>query len=68
MADVDVTGMTNASAMFANCRYLKEVDLSGFDTSNVTNMSSMFAFCTALATVDLSEFNTANGISEMDSG
>ncbi len=59
-AEVHVTGMTDASGMFAECRSMMSVDLSDFDTSSVTNMSDMFSGCRNLGSLDLSTFNTEN--------
>lgn len=39
---------TGMAAMFQNCRLLKEIDISSFDTSNVSYMHYMFAYCTSL--------------------
>lgn len=40
--------VTNAQAMFALCRNLTSIDLSGFDTSKIFNMSCMFMECNSL--------------------
>ncbi len=45
--------------MFYNCKELKTIDLSGFNTANVTNMYSMFEYCGA-PILDLSSFDTHN--------
>ena len=45
--------------MFARCRSLPSIDLSGFNTANVDNMWSMFSECNNLTRLDLSGFNTA---------
>ena len=37
-------GTTNLQGVFNGCRYLEEVDASGFDTSSVTTMKLMFSF------------------------
>lgn len=60
-AKVSLTETTNASYMFADCWFLKEVDLSEFDTSLVNDMGSMFQSC-GLEKLDLSNFNTGNVI------
>ena len=59
-AEINVTGMTNASRLFYGCENMTNVDLSGFDTSNVTNMDEMFAFCDSLTNLDVSGFDTSN--------
>lgn len=62
-AEINVTGMTDASNLFADCIYLKKIDLSGFDTKNVTNMRGMFSYCTSLEKLDLSNFDLS-GLSD----
>lgn len=57
-AEVNVSGMTDASYLFYECDNLVSVDLSGFDTSQVTNMKAMFCNCKSLITLDLSNFDT----------
>ncbi len=59
-AEVNVTGMTNVTGLFAECVNLVEVDLSGFETSNVTRMCNMFLHCSKLLKLDLSNFVTDN--------
>ena len=58
-AQIQVTGMTNASRLFEYCNFLKEVDTSDWDTSKVTDMSSMFNGCSMLTTVDTSKWDTS---------
>lgn len=65
-AEINVTEMTNTSGMFAGCKNLTSVDLSGFHTENVTNTSSMFSECSSLINLDLSNFHTEN-VTEMGS-
>ena len=48
----------NSVGFFAKLPYIKEIELSDFDTSNVTAMSFMFAGCSALESLDLSNFDT----------
>ena len=61
-AEVNVTGMTDASCLFLGCSNLRSVDLSGFDTSVVTHMTWMFSGCISLESLDLSNFKTENVI------
>ncbi|MCH5248911.1 MAG: BspA family leucine-rich repeat surface protein [Lachnospiraceae bacterium] len=61
-AEVNVTGMTDASWMFYNLESLTRIDLSGFDTSKITDMSHMFDECTGLTSIDVSGFDTSNVI------
>ncbi|WP_081667890.1 BspA family leucine-rich repeat surface protein [Butyrivibrio sp. WCD2001] len=49
----------STNKMFKNCKSLKSVDLSRFDTSNVTDMSSMFEGCVSLKRIKLGNFKTA---------
>ena len=46
--------------MFRNCKSLKSIDLSNFNTQNVNNMRGMFHGCRYLSNIDLSNFNTQN--------
>ena len=45
--------------MFCECKKLRSLDLSGFDTSKVTNMKYMFACCENLQNLDVSSFDTS---------
>ncbi|MBD5508484.1 MAG: BspA family leucine-rich repeat surface protein [Lachnospiraceae bacterium] len=58
-AEINVTGMTDASYMFYGCENLTNIGLTNFDTSNVTNMSHMFSGCENLTALDVSHFNTS---------
>lgn len=55
---VDTFFVENMSRMFAECRSLKNLDLSKFNTINVINMSEMFLNCSSLTELNLSTFNT----------
>ena len=46
--------------MFNECRNLKQLDTSKFNTSNVIKMGYMFHDCSNLTTLDVSKFNTSN--------
>ena len=54
--------------MFTNCRALKNLNLSNFDTSKVTSMGlgaftsnyGMFSDCSALTSLDVSNFDTSS--------
>jgi len=52
--------LKDCSSMFSDCSYLKNIDLSSFDTKNVTNMSNMFNGCSNLKNIVLSSFDTKN--------
>ena len=41
------------SYIFRDCRKLKELNLSNFNTNNVTNMSYMFSGCSSLQELNL---------------
>lgn len=58
----DTSKVTNMNAMFMNCDFLTNLDLSMFNTSNVTNMASMFKGCERLETVDVSSFDTSSAV------
>ena len=46
--------------MFRECRNLKQLDVSRFNTANVTTMEEMFYCCESLTQLNVSNFNTAN--------
>lgn len=48
------------SYAFGNCRSLRTLDLSNWDTSNALNMQGMFGGCSSLRSLDLSSFDTRN--------
>ena len=48
------------SLMFYECRDLRNINLSSFDTKNVTDMSYMFCLCGGLQIIDLSSFEDEN--------
>ena len=52
--------VTNMKYMFNDCKNMKHLDLSSFDTRNVADMSHMFANCNQLKNLDLSSFDTRN--------
>ena len=55
-----MSNVTTMNNMFADCRKLTLLDLSGFDTTKVTDMSFMFYDCLKLTSLDLSNWNTSN--------
>lgn len=65
-AEIDISGITDASYMFYDCKSLTNIDLSNFDTSDVTDMRGMFYNCYKLASLNLSTFNTGN-VTDMNS-
>ncbi len=59
-AEINITGMSDASYMFNDCENMQSLDLSNFDTSRVTKMTRMFGDCHSLKSLDLSSFDTSN--------
>lgn len=59
-AEINVTGMTDASYFFSGCENMTSVDLSGFATDNLTDIHGMFQECGSLTNLDVSGFNTGN--------
>lgn len=47
----DTSALTSMRSMFAQCAYLRNLDLSHFDTSNVTDMTDMFNYCNHVSTI-----------------
>lgn len=52
------SNVTSLSRMFYNCRKLKTVDFSNFNSSNVTLTDNMFCWCEKLENVKFDNFNT----------
>ena len=46
--------------MFYLQQYLRNVDVSNWDTSKVTNMSNMFNHCQRLPSLDVSNWDTSS--------
>ncbi len=57
-ADIQATGITDMSSMFAGCYNLVSVSIS--DTGSAVDMSWMFNDCERLVSLDASRFNTGN--------
>lgn len=51
MSNLNTSEVTDMSYMFAYCRLLKSVDVSGFDMNKVTNIAHMFDCCSNLRTI-----------------
>ena len=58
--NLNTSEVTSLMGMFASCRSLTGLDLSGFDTSNVADMNGIFSGCSSLTGLDLSGFDTSN--------
>lgn len=56
---INFSKISDMNYMFGNCKDLKSLDLSNFDTSNVTIMKEMFYYCENLTSLDLSSFDTS---------
>ncbi|MBR0038970.1 MAG: InlB B-repeat-containing protein [Lachnospiraceae bacterium] len=55
LTNIDTDGLTTLSLLFSDCRKVKFLDLSSFDTSAVTKMRYMFAACDSLAEISVKE-------------
>ena len=51
------TIINKTDLMFADCSYLKNIDLSNFKSQNIKNTNSMFRGCTSLTNINLSNLN-----------
>ncbi|HOH87245.1 BspA family leucine-rich repeat surface protein, partial [Ruminococcus sp.] len=51
--------INNLNGMFKDCKNLKSIDVSGFDTSNVNEMRLVFSGCESLTSLDVSGFDTS---------
>ncbi|EKG9002349.1 TPA: BspA family leucine-rich repeat surface protein [Listeria monocytogenes] len=56
----ETPSLTDISRMFALCRKLSELDVSGLNTSSVTNMSTVFGNTNSLKELDISNFDTSS--------
>ncbi|OFH18852.1 hypothetical protein BJM80_00555, partial [Listeria monocytogenes] len=56
----ETPSLTDISRMFALCRKLSELDVSGLNTSSVTNMSTAFSNTNSLKELDISNFDTSS--------
>ncbi|ELX6593742.1 BspA family leucine-rich repeat surface protein [Listeria monocytogenes] len=56
----ETPSLTDISRMFALCRKLSELDVSGLNTSSVTNMSTVFSNTNSLKELDISNFDTSS--------
>lgn len=58
--------VTSLNSMFRDCRNMKTVDVSAWDTSEITEMNQMFSNCTSLKTLDLSTWNFSSATDATD--
>lgn len=56
---LDVSSVTNANQMFANCIKMTGLDVSNWNTSSLTDMISIFDSCTSLKELDLNNWNVS---------
>ena len=63
LENIDLSNAISMSEMFYNCRSLKTIDLSTFDTSKIEDMQGLFSNCYSLEYINLSTFNTSNVVS-----
>ena len=57
---LNTSEVTDMNAMFADCRKLKDINLSNFDTHNVTEIAGMFLNCSSANELDVSGFDFSN--------
>ena len=55
---LNTSEVTNMNSMFLNCKSLRSLDLTTFDTQQVRDMGRMFEGCTKMETLDLMSFDT----------
>ena len=60
MKYLDTSETMDMSYMFASCKNLTSLDVSGFKTDKVMTMANMFASCKNLTSLDVSSFKTDN--------
>lgn len=56
---LDVSSVTNANQMFANCIKMTGLDVSNWNTSSLTDMISIFDGCISLKELDLNNWNVS---------
>ena len=56
---LDTSNVENMKLLFAGCKALNALDISGFNTSKVTDMSGMFSNCSSLASLDVSSLDAS---------
>ena len=54
--------LNSTKRLFSQCKTIREIDLTNFDTSLVTDMTFMFDDCIELKSIHLSNLNTSNVI------
>ena len=57
------SGVSSMDYMFANCRKLPSLDVSGWNTSKVLQMKSLFDCCLELSYLDVSRWDTSRTVS-----
>ena len=57
---LDTSQVGSMWCVFAGCKNLKQIDVSGFDTSSTYDMLGMFYICQAVEKLDVSGFDTSN--------
>ncbi|EAC3671124.1 BspA family leucine-rich repeat surface protein [Listeria monocytogenes] len=62
----ETPSLTSIRRMFALCRNLSELDVSGLNTSSVTEMDVMFSNANSLKELDVSHFDTSS-VTDMSS-
>lgn len=60
LSGLDTNRVTNMSAMFSWCSYLKSLNVNGWNTENVQSMFEIFNYCSSLSNLDVSGFQTEN--------
>lgn len=63
---LNTSEVVSMKSMFENCRYLKSLDLSSFDTKNVEDMSCMFKGCERLETIYVGDGFDVNNVRYSD--
>ncbi len=58
LANLNLTGVTDISWMFAGCSQLVALDVNSWDVSQVTKMQATFQNCAKLATVNVANWDT----------
>lgn len=63
---LNTSEVVSMKSMFENCKYLRSLDLSSFDTKNVEDMSCMFKGCERLETIYVGDGFDVNNVRYSD--
>ena len=57
---IDTTYCTSLASVFDGCQYIKNLDLTMWNTDNVKSLNNTFSHCSALENLNVSNWNVSN--------